>query len=238
MRKLILLAFAPFFLLLTGGCDEDGNPLGGLDDQLTETDVVAGLKQALEVGTDSTVNQLTAVDGYLGNELIRLALPPEAAEVESAIRGLGAGALVDEFVLKMNRAAEDAATEAAPIFKNAITNITVDDGWGILRGVDTAATHYLRVNTYNELTGLYAPKIENSMSKVGAQQAWQAMTQQYNQLPLVDPIETDISRYITTRALDGLFVTVGQKEQGIRNDVSLRVTDLLKEVFAEQDDDN
>lgn len=200
---------------------------------LTNDEIISGLKQALTIGTDSTVKQLNLTDGYFKNQAIKVLFPKEAETIQSVVSTLPGGqALVDEFVVKMNRAAEDAAKEAKPIFVNAVTGMTINDGLGILQGGDTAATHYLRQKTYNDLMGLYKPKIENSMNAVGAQDAWKTLTETYNKVPFVKPVNTDISAYVTGRALSGLFVVVGEKERDIRKDPFKRVTDLLKKVFA------
>jgi hypothetical protein len=182
------------------------------------------------------VVQLNKTDGYFANELIKIAWPSEAQGALTVIQNIPGGtALANDFVLKMNRAAEDAAQRAKPIFVSAITNITISDGLSILRGVDTAATNYLRVQTFESLRDLYRPEIQASMESVGAQQAWSSIARQYNSVPFVNPVNEDISLYVTTRALDGLFVVVGQKERDIRTNAAARVTDILRRVFGSQD---
>jgi hypothetical protein len=135
----------------------------------------------------------------------------------------------------MNRAAEQAAEKAGPIFLTAITNITISDGLNILQGTDTAATGYLRVNTQTQLYNTYKPDIQEAMQSVGAQQAWSQLTGLYNSVPFVTPLNTDLSAHVTTRALNGLFVTLGKEEQKIRKDPLARVTDILKKVFSTLD---
>lgn len=221
--------------LLMGGCSEDilRNPESGL----TNEEIIKGLREALTVGTDSTVKQVNTLDGYLKNELIRIALPPEAQEVQKIAGQFPiVKTLLDTVVLKMNRSAETAAKEATPIFKDAILKMTIVDGYKILKGTDTAATNYLRVNTFSPLQGLYKPKVENAMTEIGVQQTWGEIVKvvdTYNQIPFVDKIviTRDISQYVTGKALNGLFVVVGQKERDIRKDPIKRVTDILRKVF-------
>jgi hypothetical protein len=140
--------------------------------------------------------------------------------------------LVDEFVESMNHAAEDAADEAAPIFKDAITNISFDDAMGILNGADTSATNYLRINTFSDLYTAFKPDIQNSLEGVGAQQAWEDVIDLYNTIPFTDDVTTDLADYTTNKGLNGLFHLVGEEEIKIRTDIEHQVTSLLQEVFG------
>lgn len=232
MKKLSL-AFVCMFSAATfmSSCDEfDWKNLTG---ELTDEEVVAGLKEALNVGTDTAVSQGSAFDGYFGNSLIKIAFPDEAAIVETVLESVPGGSeLVDLLVEKLNRAAEDAADKATPIFKDAITGITFNDAWDILNGVDTAATNYLRINTFDELYDAFKPDIQESLESVGAQQAWEDVIDLYNSIPFTDDITTDLAAYTTNKALDGLFVLVGQEEEKIRTDINHQVTDLLEKVFG------
>jgi hypothetical protein len=219
-------------MLLFTGCltDEEGQP-----------DIVAGLKEALNVGTNKTVAQLNILNGYYQNpnpryQIIKILLPAEAKAVEPTIRALpGMNSVVDTLILRMNRAAEDAASEAAPIFLDAIRNMTISDAMGILKGDSIAATTYMRGVTYAALEGLYLPKIRNSMEKVGAQQTWNQVATTYNQIPLVTKLPTDISAYVTQRALDGVFYVLSKEEINIRKNPAARITKLLQDVFKLQD---
>jgi Protein of unknown function (DUF4197) len=221
------------------GCDEVENILGTTG--ISNEEVVDGLKEALKVGTDSTVTQLNINDGYFGNALIKIPMPEYADNVVQLVNQLGGAfgqQLINTVVLKMNRAAEEAAVEAKPIFVNAITGMSIQDGWNILKGADTAATGFLRSNTNESLYVLYRPYIETAMTSVGVQQAWLELSDYYNTICIFggcNPVPTDISDHVTNKALNGLFVVVGQKETAIRNNVANRVTDLLRRVFAEQD---
>jgi hypothetical protein len=220
---------------------------------LTDTEIIAGLKEALTVGTDTAVSIVSKVDGYYKDELIKILLPPEADIIvdnldNPLLQGLGLDLLVEDVILKINRAAEDAATEAAPVFWNAITGMTIADGYNILHGEDTAATHYLRVNTFGPLTQLYAPKMQTSLDKdivggVSAQDTWSTLTGEYNtiansvvgQLAGLEPVNTDLGEWVTVKALDGLFVKIADEEKAIREDPLARVTALLERVFGSLD---
>lgn len=232
MKKLRYLLFLPL-LALTVGCED-------LSDNLSDEEVVAGLKEALRVGSDSSVTEAHKTDGYYGNALLRIAFPPEATNVMTTVSNITilgqpvGQTAVNGFVLKLNRAAEDAADEAGPIFLNAITNMTIMDGVNILMGADDAATRYLETNTYTSLKTAFRPDIVNSLNRVGAQDAWEEVTTMYNTVSS-NPVNTDLADYTTGKALDGLFVLVAGEELKIRKDPAARVTDLLQKVFAEQD---
>lgn len=204
-----------------------------LDDLLSDGDVVAALKEALTVGTDTAVFQGSALDGYLGNPDIKIFFPEEAGIVQTVVGAIpGGDLLIDEFIVSLNRAAEDAADEAKPIIKDAIVNISFDDAMAILDGVDTAATNYLRLNTFSSLYDAFKPDIQNSLESVGAQQGWEEVIDLYNTIPFTEDVNTDLADYTTNRGLDGLFHLVGQEEIKIRNDIEHQVSDLLQEVFG------
>lgn len=202
---------------------------------LTEEEVVAGLKEALRVGADTVTRHLNRIDGYYGDSLIRILFPEDARRVKAAIEALPGGPdLIAGLIVKMNRAAEEAADEAKPIFWQAIEAITITQGMQILKGDSTAATRYLESQTRDSLFARYKPRIQEAMESVGAQQAWGEIVDLYNSLPTTfNPIENrDLSAYVTDRALYGLFLKIGQHETRIRRDVQYRVTDLLQKVFA------
>lgn len=204
---------------------------------LTNSDVVAGLKEALTVSTDTSTTKLSRPNGYFADVAVKILLPPEAQAVESTLRSIpGVGnVLVDQLILQMNQAAETAATEAGPIFKNAITNITFNDAVNILHGADDAATQYLKTQTYTQLNGAFKPHIETALTTVGAQQTWNTVTTTYNTyndiLGLQD-INDDLADHTTNKALDGLFHVVAIEEGKIRNDINHRVSELLQQVFG------
>jgi len=198
---------------------------------LTNDEVVSGLKEALEVGTKNGTAKLSAVDGFFKDAVIKILMPPEAQKAEKTLRNVGLGKQVDDAILSMNRAAEDAAKSAAPIFINAIKQMTIQDAFGILRGGDLAATNYLKDKTTNSLTDAFRPVIENSLKKVNATKYWNTVFTTYNKFSS-EKVNTDLSAYVTEKALGGIFYQVGQEEQKIRKDPAARVTDILKKVFG------
>ncbi|MBK7109339.1 MAG: DUF4197 domain-containing protein [Bacteroidetes bacterium] len=232
MFKSIKIIFSALFISITlFSCD--GLNLQDLNPALTESQVAAGLKEALNVGTDTAVTKGSLTNGYFSNPFIKIPFPEEANVVMSVVNALpGGSVLVDAFVKKLNSAAEDAAVKATPIFKNAILSITINDAFNILNGADTAATNYLRVKTFTDLYTAFKPDIQESLESVGAQQAWEDVIDLYNSIPFTDPVDTDLANYTTNKGLDGLFYLVGEEEGKIRNDVSHQVTDILQEVFG------
>ncbi|MFT3739529.1 MAG: DUF4197 domain-containing protein [Breznakibacter sp.] len=213
---------------------------------LTELDVINGLKQALTVGTDTAVTKLAKTNGYYGNALYKILLPPEADVIVRNVSKIPGGQkLVDNVVLSINRAAEDAVKEAAPVFVGAIKQMTVQDAWGILRGQENAATEYLKKTTSAQLFDLYNPKIQTSLDKpllagISANQSWKTLTDQWNtvaqsavgKLAGFTPVSTDLDNYLTEKALNGLYLQIAAQEKQIRQDPVARVTDLLKRVFG------
>jgi hypothetical protein len=215
---------------------------------LTNQEVINGLREALVIGSDSAAGRLSAVNGYYRDELVRILLPPEAEIITNNLSLLPGGEkLVEDVILRINRAAEDAAREAAPVFARAVSNMTIQDGFAILRGENDAATQYLKAQTFDDLFNLYQPRIKNSIEKplvgnISTQQSWNALTGQWNRLARsaagriadLQPVETDLAGYLTGQALDGLFLKLAQEELRIRTDPVARVTDLLKRVFGQQ----
>ena len=229
--KIRALGLLITFSLLASSCDEF--TLGDLTSVLTEEEVVAGLKEALNVGTDTAVFKGNALDGYFLNPKIKIPFPEEASIVKTVVESVPGGSLlVDEFIKQLNRAAEDAAEKATPIFKDAILSITFTDAFNILNGVDTAATNYLRNQTFSSLYSAFKPDIENSLSAVGAQVAWENIIDVYNSIPFTDPVSADLADYTTNKGLNGLFILVGEEEVRIRNEASHQVTDILQKVFG------
>jgi|SRR5579875_3008934 len=198
---------------------------------LSNDEIVSGLKEALQVGTERGTQKLSAIDGFFKDAAIKILMPPEAQKVEATLRNLGMGNLVDNAILSMNRAAEDAAKSAAPIFINAIKQMSIQDALGILRGGDFAATNYLKQKTTTSLTDAFRPVIEASLKKVDATKYWNAVFTAYNKFSL-KKVNPDLSSYVTEKALSGIFYQVGQEEQKIRKDPVARTTDLLKKVFG------
>lgn len=202
---------------------------------LTDLDVSNGLKEALQFGVDNSVNFLSAEDGYY-KSAYKILLPDEANKVIDKLSFIpGFKNLEDELIKKVNRAAEDAAKKAGPIFLSAIKGITFNDAMNILMGDKNAATQYLNSRTYNSLYGEFKPVLVNSLNKFGALDLWSNAITKYNSIPLVNDINTDLADHINTKALGGLFDLVEKKEEGIRADVSQRTTSILQKVFAKQD---
>jgi hypothetical protein len=233
-KKGFLILGILLFTGLLGGCEKANELLMKDNNSLTEEEVVQALKEALTIGADSVTNWLHRVDAYYKDSLIKILFPPEARDIKNTLIAVGMTSLVEDFELKLNRAAEDAATKAKPIFFNAIANLTIQDGISILHGSDTAATNYLRVQTYDSLYSAFYPEIRNSLSKVGAQNAWNTIATTYNTLTGQN-VNTDISDYTTHKALYGLFLKIAEEEKAIRHDPLKRVTDLLKKVFGSLD---
>lgn len=205
-----------------------GNPGG-----LSNDDIIAGLKEALVTGSTKGSNLLSQTDGFFANAALKILLPPEAQKIERTLRNVGLGKQVDDAILSMNRAAEDACKSAAPIFSNAIKQMSFQDAVGILKGPDTAATSYLKGKTTSPLTEAFRPVIETSLDKVDATKHWNTLITSYNKLPLVkDKINPDLAAYVTERALSGIFYQVAIEEKEIRRNPLARTSEILKKVFG------
>ena len=198
---------------------------------LSTADIVAGLKEALTIGTQNSTNQLSAVDGFFKDAAVKILMPPEAQKVESTLRSLGFGSVVDKAILSMNRGAEDAAKSATPIFVNAIKQMTITDALGILKGGGNAATNYFKDKTTAQLTQAFRPVIDKSLNKTDATKYWSDVFSVYNRFA-TNKVETDLGAYVTGKAIDGIFYEVALEEQKIRKDPAARVTDILKKVFG------
>lgn len=199
---------------------------------LSQGDMTDGLRQALTVGVNNAATRLSAPNGFFGNAVIKILMPPEAAKVESTLREVGMGSQVDKAILAMNRAAEDASSKAAPIFVDAITHMSIQDALSILQGGNNAATQYLKVKTSDALTIAFKPVIQASLSKVNATKYWNQVFSNYNKLPMVEKVNPDLASYVTGRALNGLFIALADEEAKIRLNPAAQVTDLLKKVFG------
>lgn len=208
---------------------------GGGVAALTNDDIVKGLKEALIQGTSKGVNVLSVKDGFLKNMDVKVLFPPEAQKVEKTLRDIGAGAVVDMAVEKINRAAEDAAIGAKDVFVDAITQMTVTDAMDILMGSDNACTNFLKKTTTKALFNTFNPVIKKSLNSVGASDAWSTVMNTYNKVPFVEKVNPDLDDYVTNKAMDGVFLMIEKEEKLIRKDPVKRVTDLLKKVFAKQD---
>jgi hypothetical protein len=200
---------------------------------LTEKDAAEGIKEALIKGTEQGVKTVSNVDGYFGNPEIKIPFPPDAKEIETKLRAVGLGKKVDEVVLSINRAAEDAAKEAKPIFIAAIKNMTITDAVNIVKGENNAATKYLQRTTSPELNKKFQPPIKASLDKVEATKHWAEVIELYNKIPFVKKMNPNLTEYVTGKAIEGLFVMVAKEELKIRKDPVARTSEILKKVFGQ-----
>jgi hypothetical protein len=198
---------------------------------LTKTDIVSGLKEALQVGAELSTKKLSAADGFFSSPVIKILMPAEAKNVETKLRALGFGKQVDNAVLGMNRAAEDASKEALPIFVNAIKSMSIEDAVSILRGNQSAATTYLKSKTESNLAAAFKPIVDGALAKTGATKYWNTMFSTYNQFSS-NKVNPNLVEYVTSKALDGVFYQISKEEEQIRKDPAARTTDLLKKVFS------
>lgn len=201
---------------------------------LSSSDIATGLKQALQIGISKGSDQASALDGYFKNPLLKIAFPPEAQKVASTLRQLGLNKQVDQFELSLNRAAEDAAKKAKPVFIKAITSMTIQDAVGILQGQNDAATQYLRRTSGQQLVTEFSPIIDSTLKKNNATRYYSDLVNTYNKVPFVQKVNPNLTEYATNKAVDGLFILVAQEEQKIRENPAARVTDILKKVFSKQ----
>jgi hypothetical protein len=248
MKIKVLIFISTIFML--SSCAEMTNLLKTVGPvPLTEEDVISGLKEALTTGARNSAQRLAAENGYYGDEAVKILLPDDAKIILDNLSKLpGGDKLVQDVVLRINRAAEDAAKEVAPIFVNSIKQMTIKEAFNILNGADNAATGYLRTTTYTDLYSLYKPKIQASTEKkivgnISTKESWVTLTGKWNSLAnsvagriaSLKPVNTDLDDYLTNRALTGMFLKVEQEELKIRKDVSARVSPLLQRVFGSLD---
>jgi hypothetical protein len=233
MKK--LLFFIPFLFIIFSGCDtlsqvaqttvkQSGNP--------SALEIGNGLKQALEIGTTKSSDQLSSVNGFFTNAAVKILFPPEAQKVERTLRSIGLSKLADNVILSLNRAAEDAAGKAKPIFVNAIKQMTLQDVTNILLGSQDAATQYFKRTTTLQLAESFKPVVQASLNKVGATKYYGDAAAAYNKVPFASKVNPDISDYVTQKAITGLFVEIAQEELNIRQNLSARTTPLLQKVFS------
>ena len=199
---------------------------------LSNDKIVKGLKEALTVGTKNSTEKASQVDGFFKNPLIKIPFPKEAKQMEETLKSLGMKSEVDRFVKTMNRAAEDASKKAAPIFINAVVNMSISDGLKILRGSNSAATDFLKNATSVQLKTEFKPVIKTSLKKVEITRYWSPLAKKYNKLPMVKKVNPNLDDYVTTKAIDGLFKLIADEEMKIRKDPKARISEILKEVFG------
>ena len=202
---------------------------------LDNSTIVKGLKEALAVGTERAVTEVARPDGYFGNQLIKILLPDRVQQAANLLARVGYQQQVDELVLSMNRAAEKAAPKAASFFGDAIRDMTVEDAKGILSGGETAATQFFERKTRAQLLNAFKPIVAKSMDQVGTARAYKEMIGRYESIPFASLAGTpslDLDTYVTNKALDGLFIKVGEEEKKIRTNPAAQTTDLLRKVFG------
>jgi len=235
-KRYLLIAFIAVFSasVAYGGLLDDAmkaagsKPKGGPDENTT----ASGLKQALAIGTENAVKNVSRADGYFGNQVIKILMPEKIQKVADVLKKVGYQKQVDDFILSMNRAAEKAAPKAASIFGDSIKEMTIHDAQKILTGGNTAATDYFKEKTQTKIYDAFKPIVSSSMDEVGATRAYKEMMGKYESIPFMSKESFDLDHYVTTKAMDGLFYMVGQEEKKIRTDPAARVTDLLKTVFG------
>jgi Protein of unknown function (DUF4197) len=237
MKQLILLSF------ILGACTtaQINQTLGEVNKAVNGTpaapalsseEVGSGLKEALINGISKGADLVSLTDGYFKNAEIKIPFPPDVKKVEDKLRQLGFGNKVDDFVMTLNRGAEEAAKEAKPIFISAIKQMTIDDAWGILKGNPDAATQFLKRTTTAQLKQKFSPVVQTALDKVSATKYYGDVINTYNKVPFVEKVNPDLNDYATTKAIEGLFVMVAKEELNIRQNPVARTTDLLKRVFG------
>lgn len=211
--------------------------LGETPAALTNGEVIAGLKEALKVGANKAVDISSVTDGFYKNPALFIPFPEEAQKVKDIALDVGLGNQVDNFERTLNRAAEEAARQAAPIFVNVITGMTIQDGFNILNGPENAATEYLKSKTTPELSTKLSPVVSQAIDKVELTKYWEPLITKYNTVTMFtggEEINPDLEAYVTERAIDGLFVHIAAEEKSIREYPEARITDILKKVFDQQ----
>lgn len=200
---------------------------------ITNSDAANAIKDALEKGIGAAVTKVAVENGYLNNSEIKIPFPQDVSIVENTLRQFGLGSLVDQVVLSLNRAAENAASQATPIFIGAVTKMTIPDAMNIVMGSQPdAATRFLQANTTDQLVAAFKPSIKNALDNTSATRYWGDLTSEYNKIPLVTPVETDLPEYVTRKAISGLFIMVAKEEANIRQNSAAQSTDILKKVFG------
>lgn len=235
MTKKIILAVVLLQLVACNELQQVVNQLPQSTQNIGTTEIASGLREALNIGIEKQVSKLTQTDGFFKNELVKILLPEELQKVDNTLRDIGLGKLADEGLKVLNRAAEEAVGEATPIFVDAIKGITFNDAKSILLGSDDAATQYLTSTTQSGLYSKFNPVIKSSFEKVGADKIWQNLISKYNAIPLTKDVNPDLTDYVTSQALEGVYTMIAVEEKEIRTKTSSRTTDLLKKVFVLQD---
>lgn len=241
--KIAYVALASSVILSCGTVNEI---MKGVEDAINEAgtttnstpsnlEIGNGLKEALVKGATNGVTSLSAAGGYLNSPQFKIPFPKDAQKIETTLRDLGLGSEVDKVIVSLNRAAEDAVTEAKPLFVNAIKQMTFADVKNILMGDNMAATNYLKSKTSSQLQAAFQPKIQASLDKVNATKYWDDVVSRYNKIPLVTKLNPDLNSFVTEQAIKGLFTKIAQEESAIRANPVERTTGLLQKVFGYAD---
>jgi len=246
------LAIVLILSLLFTSCELLNQVAKGIDNvgamgnvPLTVADVISGLKDALRVSTDSAVSKVTKPNGFFNDQIIKILLPPEAEVITKnlnnpILKSVGISRMIDDVVIRLNKSAEEAAKKASPIFVNSIKSMNISDAFGILRGADTAATNYFRINTSAQLYSEFNPIVKQYLDQaliggISTNQAWKTLTSSYNKVMQFSssykPISTNLDDYVTKKTINGVFIKLADTEKNIRHDPMARVTDILKRVF-------
>jgi Protein of unknown function (DUF4197) len=230
MKKLFAIICLAFTLT---SCNEILNLPTGSGTGVTEAEASGGIKEALSQGLVNAVLKLNKEDGFFKDALYKVLLPPDAKKIENTLRDLGMGKTVDKAILQINRAAEDAAGYAKPIFVDAIKSMTISDAIGLIKNGDTSATHFFRVKTTEKLIAAFMPVIKTSLDKLDATRLYADVVNTYNNFPTTfKKLNPDLPGHVTGKAVDALFDLVGKEEQNIRQNIAARTTDLLRKVFG------
>jgi hypothetical protein len=240
MKKILIVFLAIFFLNTTYVLPANaqwGSLLEKLgiskNTSLSDTKIADGLKEALRVGIDNTVKFVGQTDGYFKNANIKILMPERIRQMDTALRKVGLGPKMDEFMLSMNRAAEKAAPFARDIFIDALMKMNIEDAKKILSGTDTAATDYFKAATSQKLMDTYKPLVAKAMSEYQVTKKYQGVTGAVKNMPMLGQLPgLNIENYVSDKALQGLFYVLGEQEKNIRNNTAARITPLLQEVFG------
>ena len=230
MKKILSILVLSTALI---SCDVLSKIPTGVGGGVTETEAGEGIKEALGQGLVKAVLQLNKPDGFFKDALYKILLPPEAKKIENTLRDLGMNKMVDKAILQINRAAEDAAGFAKPIFVDAIKSMTLSDAIGLVKNGDTSATHFFRVKTTDKLIAAFLPVIKASLDKLDATKYYGDVINTYNNFPTtIKKINPDLPSFVTGKATDALFDLVAKEEMNIRQNIAARTTDLLRKVFG------
>jgi hypothetical protein len=228
-RYLIALTIA----IGLSSCDTLSGIAGGGYGPVTEAEAAMGIREALDQGVGRGISLLNKEDGFFGNQLYKILLPPEAVKIENTLRQLGMSSLVDRAIIQINRAAEDAVGHARPIFVDAIRQMTIADALSIIKGPRDAATQYFRNRTTQQLIAAFSPIIKSSLDKFSATKYYADMINTYNGFPTtINKLNPDLPSFVVGKAVDALFDQVAKEEDNIRTNVAARTTDILKKVFG------